>query len=93
MLDAAASFDGSSATVFAVNRSVQSGTELTIDVHSLGLDGDISAKGVWDADRSAANTLARPDRVTLRDNDSARRDGDSIIIDLPPASWTAITLS
>ena len=47
---------------------------------------------LWDDDRSAANTLANPERVGLKANDSAVLDGNRLTVTLPPVSWTAISL-
>jgi alpha-N-arabinofuranosidase len=41
----------------------------------------------------AANTLAEPERVGLRDNTSARLVDGTVTITLPPVSWTALELS
>jgi alpha-N-arabinofuranosidase len=91
-LDAAATIDGDGLSVFLVNRHQTEAAKLTIDVAALGASGSPRAVGIWDDDRFASNTLEDRNRVTLRDNPTARRDGDTITVTLPPMSWTALTL-
>lgn len=91
-VDAAVTIDGDRATVFVVNRDLDSPISFVIDTSGIGHGGQVTARGIWDADRHAANTLEEPDRVTLRTNTTAVRNGAVVTLDLPPVSWTAITL-
>ena len=47
---------------------------------------------LWDDDVHARNTLAEPERVGLRPNESARLDDGILTVTLPPVSWTAVAL-
>ncbi len=66
---------------------------IEIDVALLGEVAIGSAQTLHDDDIHAANTLGAPDRVGLRDNDSARLEDGVVAVTLPPASWTAVTLA
>lgn len=92
VVDAAATLGDGSAAVFLVNRHPSESTTVTIDVGGLGVDGEPSARGIWDEDLHAVNDLANLERVGLRLNDSVRRDADLVTIELPPVSWTAVSL-
>jgi alpha-N-arabinofuranosidase len=48
---------------------------------------------MWNEDLTAANTLADPERVRARTNDTARLDDGRLRIELPPISWTAVSLA
>ncbi len=65
---------------------------MTIDLAGLSVEGDVRAEGVWDDDLHAVNDLANTERVGLRTNDTVRREGDTITIELPPVSWTAVSI-
>ena len=45
-----------------------------------------------DDDLHAVNDLSNTERVGLRTNDTVRREGDTITIELPPVSWTAVSI-
>ncbi|TQJ30773.1 alpha-N-arabinofuranosidase [Microbacterium sp. SLBN-146] len=94
LVDAVATHDedGRRTAVFAVNRSLTEEATLTIDSTTLGGLTVTSAVTLSDDDIHAANTLEDPERVAPRHNTSARRDGDAVVITLPPVSWTAISL-
>ena len=38
------------------------------------------------------NDLANTSRVGLRTNETVRREGDTVTIELPPVSWTAVSI-
>ncbi|NYI42478.1 arabinosylfuranosidase ArfA [Demequina lutea] len=92
-VDAAASYDGERVAVFVVNRHLEDASRLTIDLSAFELNGNVMASGIWDDDRLAANTLEAPDRVKLRENSSVRWNGSTVTVDLPPVSWTVITVT
>ncbi|HWS33549.1 MAG TPA: alpha-L-arabinofuranosidase C-terminal domain-containing protein [Actinoplanes sp.] len=90
---AAATTDGSSVRLFLQNRSTTDATTVTVDLSGFGDLTTVSATGIWDEDPYAANTLTDPDRVTPRTNDTAALTGGVLTIELPPVSWTAVTVS
>jgi alpha-L-arabinofuranosidase len=94
LVDAVATHDESTgqAAVFLVNRSQAEPATVTIDVSAFGKLALVSAEGIWDNDIRAKNTLAEPERVGLRTNDSAILEHGALTITLPPVSWTAVTL-
>jgi alpha-L-arabinofuranosidase len=92
VVDAAATVDAGRVAVFLVNRHTTESTTVTIDVAGLGADGAVSAQGIWDDDLHAVNDLRDTERVGLRTNDTVARDGDTVTIELPPVSWTALTI-
>jgi alpha-N-arabinofuranosidase len=94
IVDAVATHDAESGetAVFLVNRSLTEAAEFVIDA---GLLGDVrvtAADSLYDSDMHAANTLADPERVKLRPNETARVSDGEVRIVLPPVSWTAMTL-
>ncbi len=91
-VDAVATLDGDRAAVFVLNRSIDDTARFTIDIAALGLDGAVRAQGIWDEDRHAKNTLAQPERVTLRENTKVSRENGTVTVELPPVSWTCITI-
>ena len=94
VVDAVATHDPETGdtAVFLVNRSMTDTVEIGIDTSILG---DVSVDWIvtlHDDDIHAANTLADPERVALKPNDSARTVENEVRISLPPVSWTALTL-
>src|SRR5690606_14162578 len=77
LVDAVATYDDerAGATVFAVNRSLTDSVTLEIDLRSLGPVTAAQAISLFDDDIHAANTLAHPDRVAPRENDSVELSG------------------
>ena len=94
LVDAVATHDAESgrAAVFLVNRSREA-VAVTIGLGDLGLAGLEEAVSLYDDDVYAKNTLADPERVGLRPNDSARLADGAVEVSLPPVSWTALSLS
>ncbi|MFZ6990329.1 alpha-N-arabinofuranosidase [Curtobacterium sp. RRHDQ66] len=92
VVDSAATIEDGKAAVFLVNRHPSESTTVTIDLSGLSVEGDVHAEGVWDDDLHAVNDLANTSRVGLRTNESARREGDTVTIELPPVSWTALSI-
>ncbi len=92
VVDSAATVEDGKAAVFLVNRHQTETTTVTIVLAGLQVDGDVRAEGVWDDDVHAVNDLGNRERVGLRTNDTVRRDGDTITIELPPVSWTAVSI-
>jgi alpha-N-arabinofuranosidase len=94
VVDAVATHDAESGetAVFLVNRSLTEAAEFVIDAALLGDVKVTAADSLYDSDMHAANTLADPERVKLRPNESARVADGEVRIVLPPVSWTAMTL-
>jgi alpha-L-arabinofuranosidase len=89
---AVVAFDGSSLTIFAVNRLDQS---LTLDavVHDRPASSAIEHRALSDPDPSASNSADRPDRVRPRRLPGATLDGDRLAVVLPPRSWNVVRLA
>ncbi len=94
LVDAVATHDPASgqAAVFLVNRSREAVTA-TIGLGDLGLAQVREAVSLHDDDVYAKNTLADPERVGLRRNDTARLADGAVEVGLPPVSWTALSLT
>ena len=56
------------------------------------MTGITESMSLWDADVYAKNTLADPERVAPRTNESAALAGGMLTVTLPPVSWTAIAV-
>ncbi|MET4638377.1 alpha-N-arabinofuranosidase [Mycetocola sp. 2940] len=78
-------------SVFLVNRA-QAQTTVEVEASTLGLTHIEESLSLWDADVYAKNTLADPERVAPRENDSAMLAAGVLSVTLPPVSWTAIAL-
>lgn len=93
-IDAVATYDAENGrtAVFVVNRSLTEETEFRIDTGTLGEVAVTSALTLSDDDIHAANTLDDPERVAPHENTTARRDGEGVVVTLPPVSWTVLTL-
>ena len=93
-LDAVTTYDEAtgSTSIFVVNRSQSESSSLEFDLDALGPVSGARAQTLSDADVYAMNTLDDPERVTVRSNDSLVVDGHRCRIELPPVSWTVITI-
>ena len=78
--------------VFVVNRSQDEAVTFTVDVAHLGDVAVLETQSLHDDDIYAANTLTDQDRVGLRPNDTARVAEGRLTLELPPVSWTAVSL-
>jgi len=92
LVDSAVTSDVSGTSVFLVNRGVSASSTVTIDISALGAVLVVEAVALYDDDIHAANTLASPERVQLREIDSTIADG-TLTIELPPVSWAALRLT
>ncbi|WP_382308296.1 alpha-N-arabinofuranosidase [Herbiconiux sp. UC225_62] len=94
VVDAVTTFDEATGrtSVFVVNRSQTETVSLAFDLTGLGAVTDARAQTLTDDDAYAANTLADPERVAMRPNDTLALTDAAGSIDLPPVSWTVITL-
>jgi alpha-N-arabinofuranosidase len=94
IVDAVATHDAETGrtAVFMVNRSLADEVTVEIDTSVLGDVSVGSFRTLHDEDIHAVNTLTEQDRVSLRENDSARRSNGLVAVTLPPVSWSALTL-
>ncbi|MFI5933958.1 alpha-N-arabinofuranosidase [Actinoplanes sp. NPDC051494] len=90
---AAATSDGSSVSVFLQNRHTAQATSVTVDVRALGATGTVTAQGIWDRDVYAVNDLSDTERVGPRGNDTVSLADGILTIELPPVSWTTISIA
>ncbi|MCZ2847366.1 arabinosylfuranosidase ArfA [Modestobacter sp. VKM Ac-2978] len=94
LVDAVATHDpetGATA-VFLVNRAIEGPTTVTVDARSLGDVRVLETHTLNDDDPYAVNTLAEPTRVAPVANKSAHLQDGVLTIELPPVSWTAVSL-
>ncbi len=90
VVDAAAVLDDRGAvTVFAVNRDLKEGAELTLDLRAFGTMRLESHSVLHHDDVKAVNTEENPDNVRPRDVPAYMEDGKVI---LPAASWNVLRL-
>lgn len=94
LVDAAASYDPETGktAVFLVNRSKTESVFLEINLTMLGDVQVLKAESLHDSDMQAANTLANPERVGMKQNTTAVLGGGILKIELPPVSWSAIEI-
>jgi alpha-L-arabinofuranosidase len=94
LVDAAASYDPETGktAVFLVNRSKTESVSLEVDLSLLGDVQVLKAESLYDSDIQAANTLANPERVGIRQNTTAAVAGGKLKIELPPVSWSAVEI-
>ena len=95
LVDAVATHDPTTGAValFLVNRAVDGPTPVEVDLGRTGVSTVAETVAVWDDDLTAANTLADPERVRARTNDTARLVDGRLVLELPPVSWTAVSLA
>ncbi|SDP46487.1 alpha-N-arabinofuranosidase [Nakamurella panacisegetis] len=94
LVEAAATHDEATGelAVFLVNRSQTEEMQVTVDVSGAGDLTVADAVTLHDADIHAGNTLADPERVGLQPNTTATANGNTVLVILPPVSWTALSL-
>jgi alpha-N-arabinofuranosidase len=95
LVDAVATRDAEAgrAAVFLVNRGQEGPTTVTVDLAGFGAAELLEALTLADAELDAKNTSEQPGRVGLAANASARVTGTQLTIELPAASWTAMSLA
>lgn len=79
-------------TVFAVNRHLGEGMELTVDLRSFGAVEVIQHTILEHEDLQAANTRSNPANVLPHNRGTAAADGGRVSALLPAASWNVIRL-
>ncbi len=94
LVDAAATHDEAdgSTAVFLVNRSLDESIAVSVELAPALAGAAVEAVTLHDDDHTATNTREHPDRVAPSANPSARLDGTSLTLSLPPVSWTAVRL-
>ena len=95
LVDAVATSDPTTGelALFLVNRATGTSTTVEVDLRRTGVSTITETVAVWDDDLTAANTLADPERVRARTNDTAVLVDGRLRIELPPVSWTALSLA
>lgn len=91
IVDAVATADDDGASVFLVNRSATDAATVRVDLSRAGVARVDEAVTLWDADPGARNTLTDPERVGLRPLETALTGGE-LVLELAPASWSAVRL-
>jgi alpha-N-arabinofuranosidase len=84
--------DAGTATLFAVNRSVDEPIELLANVRALGEAHLVGATTLYDSDIRAHNTEETPDRVVPRPLTDITAEEGVVRALLPPVSWSVIRL-
>lgn len=79
-------------TIFAVNRHLESGLLLEVDLRSFGACTLIGHTVMESDDLKAANTEQQPDRVKPHYNGNAAVEGAKVTASLAKASWNVIRL-
>ncbi|MFN3865413.1 MAG: alpha-N-arabinofuranosidase, partial [Demequina sp.] len=87
---AVATRDEGAAAVFAVNRSLDTALEVSVDVAALGATRVLEAHVLADEDMYAVNSLEEPERVAPQPLET-RLDGSVLTFTLPPVSWVAVS--
>jgi alpha-N-arabinofuranosidase len=93
-LEAVATFDPEeeSATLFAVNRSLDLPLQLEADTRDLAGYKVIEHLILTGSDKMAANSKAHPDAVVPHAGGDARIDSGCLTATLPPMSWNVVRL-
>jgi alpha-N-arabinofuranosidase len=95
LVDAVATHDADTGrtAAFLVHRGQDGPASVTLDMSGLDVTRIEESRTLADDDLEARNILAEPDRVVLTDNTTAKLDDGSLTVELPPVSWTALSLS
>ncbi len=91
-LDASAILDGASLHLFASNRSMEHGMDLSVGVADASVAKVVSAEVVAGSDPKAGNSFANPELVAAREFSEHSVVGGALQCRLPPLSFTAMTL-
>jgi alpha-N-arabinofuranosidase len=93
VLAVAATTDGDSVTIFAINRSLTEPLATTVTLRALGNLAVESWTTLTHADLKARNTQDAPDAVRPAPATGAQVSGETLTVTLAPASWNVIRLS
>jgi alpha-N-arabinofuranosidase len=93
-IDAVATVDDATGriSVFFVNRSVDDGASIEIDLREFGELGILESIVLQDDDPYAKNTLEEQERVVPRPIEAAKIDGGVLRLSVPPVAWGAVHL-
>jgi alpha-N-arabinofuranosidase len=75
-----------------VNRDRHEVLTVTIDLSGFGAVAVLEALTLADEDLHAVNDLSNTERVGLAPNTTAAVAGGVLTIELPPVSWTAVSI-
>jgi alpha-N-arabinofuranosidase len=92
-VDAVATYDEETLTLFAVNRHRSENAQLSVDLRGVTGLGVVEHLVLADDDPNAANTESQPDRVTPRTADTPSLDDGQLEVTLSPVSWNVIRLA
>lgn len=92
VLDTAATMDGDSVTLFAVNRDLTEDVRLTVDLRAFGPLTVAEHNVLHHDDVKAVNTEAAPNTVAPSQGELGEMDGGRLAITLPALSWNVIRL-
>ncbi|TFD89373.1 alpha-N-arabinofuranosidase [Cryobacterium lactosi] len=92
-LDSAATWDAATGegAIFLVNRHQTETMTLSVDMTGFGPVQISEALTLSDDDIRAVNDLANQTRVSLKPNESVSMAEGTLLIELPPVSWSAIS--
>ena len=95
LVDAVATRDAETGAVavFAVNRSVTEPLVLEIDLRALGTVELVECLTLANLDPHVRATVDDDATCVPRENPDAKREGDTLRIELPPVSWTMARLA
>ncbi len=93
-LDATATLgDDGSVTIFAVNRSLSEGMQLSVDLRDFPGLSKVSHELLHHDDVKAVNTEENPDNVRPVTGHGGKLDGGRLEIEVPALSWNVIRLT
>lgn len=93
-LDATATLgDDGSVTLFAVNRNMEEGMELTVDLRDFSGLSVISHETLVHNDVKAVNTEENPDNVRPQPLSGGKLEGGRLTVNLPKLSWNVIRIT
>ena len=90
---AAVANEGGGLSLFALNRDLKQEMTVTIDARSFGQLSVAEAQLLHDGDLKAVNSKTDPERIKPTPLKGAPVEGSSVRLELPPASWSVVTLS
>lgn len=93
-LDATATLgEDGSVTIFAVNRSLEEGMELTVDLRDFSGLSTVSHEVLVHEDVKAINTEENPNNVSPRAIPGGKLEGGRLVIEIPRLSWNVIRVT
>lgn len=93
-LDATATLgEDGSVTILAVNRSLEEGMELTVDLRDFSGLSTVSHEVLVHEDVKAINTEENPNNVSPRAIPGGKLEGGRLVIEIPRLSWNVIRVT